>query len=155
MKDGSIYVLSIMIRNYKPTDFQDIVTIERESFAPKNPAYDVFMYISHGDDFLVAEMGGKVIGFISMMDAGVDTRIMSLAVKNEFRRQGIATILINRAIERSRERGKLRVLLEVRTTNYTAQNLYKKKGFEVISTIPYYYNDGGDAYLMQLNLAGR
>ncbi|MFW6185659.1 MAG: GNAT family N-acetyltransferase, partial [Halobacteriota archaeon] len=75
--------------------------------------------------------------------------------KNEFRRQGIATILINRAIERSRERGKLRVLLEVRTTNYTAQNLYKKKGFEVISTIPYYYNDGGDAYLMQLNLAGR
>lgn len=148
-------MLSIMIRSYKPTDFQDIVNIEREAFAPKNPAYDVFMYISHGDEFLVAEMGGKVIGFITLMEAGVDARIMSLAVKNEFRRQGIGNILMNRAIEKSREKGKLRVLLEVRTTNYTAQILYKKKGFETISTIPYYYNDGGDAYLMQLNLGGQ
>lgn len=148
-------MLSIMIRSYKPTDFQDIVTIERDAFAPKNPAYDVFMYISHGDDFLVAEMGGKVIGFVSIMDAGVDARIMSLAVKNEFRSQGIGAILLDRAIERIRERGKLRVLLEVRTTNYTAQILYKKKGFKTISTIPYYYNDGGDAYLMELNLAGQ
>ncbi len=148
-------MLSIMIRSYKPTDFQDIVTIEREAFTPKNPAYDVFMYISHGDDFLVAEMGGKVIGFVSIMDAGVDARIMSIAVKHEFRGQGIGTVLIDRAIGRIRERGKLRVLLEVRTTNYTAQFLYKKKGFETISTIPYYYNDGGDAYLMELILAGQ
>lgn len=144
-----------MIRSYKPTDFQDIVTIERDAFAPKNPAYDVFMYISHGDDFLIAEMGGKVIGFVSIIGAGVDARIMSLAVKNEFRSQGIGAILLDRAIERIRERGKLRVLLEVRTTNYTAQILYKKKGFKAISTIPYYYNDGGDAYLMELNLAGQ
>ncbi|MFO7968019.1 MAG: ribosomal protein S18-alanine N-acetyltransferase [Archaeoglobaceae archaeon] len=148
-------MLSIMIRSYKPTDFQDIVTIEREAFAPKNPAYDVFMYISHGDDFLVVEMSGKVIGFVSIMDAGVDARIMSIAVKNEFRRQGIGTILIERAIEKCKEKGKLRVLLEVRTTNYDAQILYKKKGFKAISTIPFYYNDGGDAYLMELDLAGQ
>ncbi len=31
----------------------------------------------------------------------------------------------------------------------------KKKGFEIVGTIPNYYYDGEDAYLMVLNLAGQ
>jgi len=148
-------VLSIMVREYRSTDFKDIVTIEREAFAPENPAYDVFMYLSHGSDFLIAEIGGKVIGFISLMDAGVDSRIMSYAIKRQYRGKGIGGILLDTAIKRCRSNGKARVVLEVRVSNLIAQNIYKKRGFEVISRIPCYYHDGEDAYFMVLNLIGR
>ena len=151
----SIYVLSVLVRNYRPTDFRDIVSIEREAFSPKNPAYDIFMYITHGNDFLVAEVGGKIVGFISVMDSGADSRIMSFAVKKEYRRKGIGSILLDSAINRSRERGKLRVVLEVRISNTIAINLYKKRGFEIVSLIPCYYNDGEDAYFMVLNLTSQ
>jgi len=43
--------------------------------------------------------------------------------------------------------------LEVRTTNYPAINLYKKMGFQVSRTVPRYYFDASDAYLMSKPLA--
>jgi ribosomal-protein-alanine N-acetyltransferase len=38
--------------------------------------------------------------------------------------------------------------LEVRVGNYPAINLYKKMNFEISRTIPRYYFDGSDAYVM-------
>jgi|Deesub1362B_J571_1020462.scaffolds.fasta_scaffold00237_15 ribosomal-protein-alanine N-acetyltransferase len=143
-----------MVRPYRPTDFREIVSIEREAFSPKNPAYDIFMYISNSSDFLIAEVNGKIAGFISVMDSGADARIMSFAVKNEYRGKGIGGILLDSIINRSIKREKMRVVLEVRISNFIAINLYKKRGFEIISTIPCYYNDGEDAYFMVLNLTG-
>jgi len=42
--------------------------------------------------------------------------------------------------------------LEVRTTNVSAVNLYKKMRFEVARTIRGYYADGEDAYVMAIKL---
>ena len=145
--------MSVVIREYNVKDFKDIMEIDKEAFSPRNPVYDVYIYVTYGSDLLVADIGGKVVGYIAVMDMDRETsKIVSLAVKKEFRRRGIGTKLLSTAIERCRERGKKRVMLEVRVSNYPAQNLYKKIGFKIVDVIPNYYQDGEDAYLMVLDL---
>ncbi len=141
-----------MIRSYTPRDFRDILKIEKEAFSPQNPAYDLFVYLSHSTDLLVADIGGNVVGYISVMDMNDSSKIISFAVKKEFRGYGVGSMLMDTAIQKCKERGKKSVMLEVRVSNERAQKLYKKKGFKVIDVIPGYYRDGEDAYLMVLNL---
>jgi len=121
-------VLSIIIRDYSIKDFQDIVSIDREAFSPKNPTYDVYVYLTYGSDLLVADIGGKIVGYISIMEIGMEAKILSFAVKKEFRRRGIGNRLLDTAIRRCKEKGKIKIFLEVRVSNEAAQRLYKKKG---------------------------
>ncbi|MBO8181863.1 MAG: ribosomal protein S18-alanine N-acetyltransferase [Archaeoglobus sp.] len=141
-----------MVRGYTPRDFRDILKIEKEAFSPQNPAYDLFIYLSHSTDLLVADIGGNVIGYISVMDMNDSSKIISFAVKKEFQGHGVGSMLMDEAIKRCIERGKKSIMLEVRVSNERAQKLYKKKGFKVIDVLPGYYRDGEDAYLMVLNL---
>lgn len=146
-------MLSVVIREYSTKDFKDIMEIEREAFSPRNPVYDIYIYVTYGSDLLVADIGGKVVGYIAIMDIDREnSKIVSLAVKKEFRRRGIGTKLLSTAIERCKERNKKKILLEVRVSNYIAQKLYKKMGFRIVDVIPNYYQDGEDAYLMALDL---
>ncbi len=146
-------MLSIVIREYNVKDFRDVMLIDKEAFSPKNPVYDVYIYVTYGSDLLVADIGGKVVGYIAVMDVDRETsKVVSLAVKKEFRRMGIGTRLLKSAIERCKERGKKKVMLEVRVSNYPAQRLYKKMGFKIVDVIPNYYHDGEDAYVMVLDL---
>ncbi len=145
-------MLSVIIREYRTRDFKDIMEIDREAFSPRNPVYDVYIYVTYCN-ILVADIGGKVVGYIAVMDLDKETsKIVSFAVKKEFRGRGIGKRLLTSAIERCRENGKNRILLEVRVSNYVAQNLYKKMGFRIVDVVPRYYHDGEDAYIMALDL---
>ncbi len=148
-------MLSVVIRDYEARDFRDIVEIDAEAFGNRNPVYDAYIYITFGSDLIVADVGGKVVGYIALMNHGKNAKIVSFAVRREFRGRGIGGKLLKAAIERCRQRGKERILLEVRVSNTVAQRLYKKNGFEIIDVIPNYYNDGEDAYLMALELMGQ
>ncbi len=150
--DINVIVLSVVIRDYETRDFKDIVAIDAEAFGRGNPVYDAYVYVTFGSDLIVADMGGRVVGYIAVMDMGREAKIISFAVKKEFRGKGIGDKLLKAAIERCRRRGKERILLEVRVSNEIAQRLYKKNGFKIIDVIPNYYNDGEDAYLMALDL---
>ncbi len=145
-------MLQVVIRDYEAKDFKDIVEIDSEAFSNRNPVYDAYVYITFGSDLIVADIGGKVVGYIALLDYGRDVKIISFAVKREFRGRGVGSKLLKAAIDRCRQRGRERILLEVRVSNEAAQRLYKKNGFEIIDVIPNYYTDGEDAYLMVLNL---
>lgn len=148
-------MLSVVIRDYKASDYRDVLEIDDEAFSPRSAAYDLYIYLTYGSDMLVADVGGKIVGYIALMEMGLESKIMSIAVKKEFRGMGIGSKLLDEAIKRCKERGKIRLFLEVRVSNTAAQRLYKKKGFKVIDTIPGYYSDGEDAYVMALNLAAQ
>ncbi len=140
---------SVVIREYSVKDFREILEIEQEAFSPRNPAYDVYIYLTYGSDFLIADVGNKIAGYIVTMDVDVVTgKIIAFAVRKQFRGMGIGKMLLKNAIERLEARGKKKITLEVRVSNETAQNLYKKFGFEIVDIIPGYYSDGEDAYLM-------
>lgn len=140
---------TVVIRDYSNKDFKEILEIDKEAFSPRNPAYDVYVYITYGSDLLVADIGSKIAGYIVTMDIDeVTGKIIAFAVRKEFRGMGIGKMLLSAAIQKLQARGKKKITLEVRVSNVGAQELYKKFGFEVIDLIPAYYSDGEDAYLM-------
>lgn len=139
----------MIIRDYIHKDFKEILEIDKEAFSPRNPAYDVYVYITYGSDLLVADTGSRIAGYIVTLDIDEFTgKIMAFAVKKEFRGMGIGKMLLSEAIKRLEGRGKRKIILEVRVSNVPAQKLYKKFGFEIVDVIHGYYSDGEDAYLM-------
>lgn len=140
---------TVVIRDYSTKDFREILEIDKEAFSPRNPAYDVYVYITYGTDLLVADTGSKIVGYIVTMDIDeVTSKIIAFAVRKEFRGRGVGKMLLKHAIDRITGRGKRKIMLEVRVSNTTAQQLYKKFGFVIVDVIPGYYSDGEDAYLM-------
>lgn len=143
--------MQVVIREYSIRDFNEVLEIDKEAFNPRNPSFDMFVYLTYCNDLLVADIGNKVVGYVVTMDVDKTTgKIVSIAVRKEFRRHGIGEALLREAIKRLRARGKKKVALEVRVSNEPALELYKKLGFKIVDTIPGYYSDGEDAYYMVL-----
>ncbi|MCS7130501.1 MAG: ribosomal protein S18-alanine N-acetyltransferase [Archaeoglobaceae archaeon] len=146
--------MQVIIREYSTKDFKEVLEIDREAFNPRNPSFDMYVYLTYGNDIFVADIGNKIVGYVVTMDLDqIRGKIVSIAVRKEFRGSGIGEYLMKRAIERLKEKGKKEISLEVRVSNNVAQNLYEKLGFKIVETIPNYYSDGEDAYYMVLSLS--
>ncbi len=143
---------SVLIRPFEPRDSSDIIRIDAESFKTQNPTYDLFVYLAYGSEIIVADIGAMVVGYAVLVYREGEAKIMSIAVKKEFRRRGIGKMLLREAIKKAKEKGSRRLLLEVRVSNVAAQQLYKKFGFRVVGVLESYYSDGESAYLMNLDL---
>jgi ribosomal-protein-alanine N-acetyltransferase len=84
-----------------------------------------------------------------------ELRLMNLAVMPSARRQGLATVLVQRALALGRERGARRAVLEVRSSNEAARRLYEQMGFaQVALRAKYYTNPIEDALLLELAIGG-
>lgn len=92
---------------------------------------------------LIAESGGKKLGFITLTIGIEEADIESVYVLEEFRKKGIARELIKSAIEQLV--GIKKFFLEVRESNIPAINLYKSLSFKQISIRKKYYFDGENA----------
>ena len=96
---------------------------------------------------LVAERDGKIIA-CAIAEIDNDTaEIGSLAVDPDYRRQGIATILMTKLLGAIVKRGANFVVLEVRLSNTAAIELYKNFGFQIVEREEDYYWDE-DAWIM-------
>jgi ribosomal-protein-alanine N-acetyltransferase len=75
--------------------------------------------------------------------------IHTLTVTPKFRRQGIATELLQQLEEWASAQGITTFMLEMREGNSEAQPLYEKHGYEVISKRDNYYSRGIHALIMR------
>ena len=90
-----------------------------------------------------------VVGFLGTWYMPDDAHIVSVGVRTEYRGCGIGELLLIGAIEQAQQRRMHMVTLEVRKSNYIAQNLYKKYGFETMGVRKgYYTDDREDALIM-------
>ncbi len=79
--------------------------------------------------FLVAKDNEKTVGYIGANNILGEVFITNIAVTAEFRRKGVASLLLNTLIEKFREEKAQYLTLEVRKSNISAINLYEKYGF--------------------------
>ena len=90
-----------------------------------------------GDNCLVAELGGRVVGAVwtrIMDDYGhVDDETPSCAVSlyKEYRGQGIGSQLMMKMLDLLRQKGYKKVSLSVQKANY-AVKMYEKAGFKTV-----------------------
>ena len=90
----------------------------------------------------------RIVGYggIALGDESAD--IHTIAVVEEFRRQGIARRLMARLERWAKDQGAKKFLLEMRVGNEEAKPLYESLGYVEISRRKDYYAPGMDALVM-------
>jgi len=96
----------------------------------------------------------KIVGsiFATLEENGVG-HISAIGILPEHRRRGLAQKLMSHTEEMLKQKGVTVIRLEVRVSNFPAQNLYRKLGFTVTQRIAKYYRDGEDGFLMVKSLS--
>ena len=99
--------------------------------------------------YFAARNDDECIGYAGFWNVSGEGDITNVAVVEEHRRSGVGSMLIEAVLERAKQLNIDIMTLEVRQSNYKAQGLYKKYGFEVIGTRKRYYSDNNeDALIM-------
>ena len=78
--------------------------------------------------------------------------ITTIGVAPEHRRRGLANTLLRHTEEALRKRRISTVMLEVRVSNTSAQNLYREADYAIVQRLKGYYNNGEDGFLMLKSL---
>lgn len=143
----------IKYRFVNQDDFEQVLKIENECFKQPYSRKDLEYEFKENpvNKIVVAEDGGKIVGFIDYLITFNSSTIMQVAVTENYRKNGIATQLLSE-MEKSfpKEIDDLveTITLEVRESNKAAKALYLKNGYEIVVTKKNYYKDGENAIYM-------
>ncbi|MET9828693.1 GNAT family N-acetyltransferase [Streptomyces sp. NPDC006385] len=145
------------IRAALPDDAEELSRLDRLTWSPLHavtpppqPQYRPFFDERHvPDDYLVAELDRRVVGYICLafatpLASNAHVRqIQGLAVADEARGRGVGRALIRAAVEEARRRGARRLTLRVLGHNTPARKLYESEGFVVEGVLPEEFFVGG------------
>ncbi|MFO7569216.1 MAG: ribosomal protein S18-alanine N-acetyltransferase [Smithellaceae bacterium] len=134
-------------------DLAEVLDIERESFqTPWTEGMFVDELRTKHAQTLVARVvidgRSRVGGYIIFWMVADEAHLHNLAVRKEFRRQGLARSLMGLMKDIAQQMGIVKMTLEVRETNSQAIALYRKCGFVVKGRRPNYYTDTREAALI-------
>ena len=142
---------SITICPMTEPDVDAVLEIESDSFPrPWSRVHFIAELNSpHSFPLVMLDSSGLVLGYVCPMLILDEGHILDIAVRRELRGKGLGRLLVERVIAECREKGAEFVSLEVRTSNDSAINLYKRLGFIEIGRRKGYYENGEDALLME------
>lgn len=145
----------LTLRGMTAADIPPLLDIERISF-PVPWSAGMFMIqlgLSDETENIVILSGQTVIGYISSWYGYEEMHILSIAVAEAERGGPAAAMLLDEAIKKSRVKGCLKVVLEVRVSNTRAIGFYEKHGFTEVGRRKGYYSDSGeDALVFDRNI---
>jgi len=152
----------MIIRELRPSDFEGLGecyssyyeerTLDPSfglTLRPSKPSFSqdlewfsqFFKGIEEGNNIgMVAELDSHIIGFCEIQRISVKPDLahraeLGISVKTEYRGRGIATSLLNEALEKCREKFEI-IELSVFSTNTVAKRLYEKAGFKIFGSRP-------------------
>ena len=90
-----------------------------------------------------------IVGYIGVWLMVDQAHIVAIAVREQYRRQGLGELLLSESVEMALANGQESVTLEVRRSNESAQALYEKYRFLKVGVRRRYYTDNKeDALIM-------
>ena len=151
---------AVILRNAMPADIDGLCALETNNFTSDRISRASFLRFLRGSSarLLVADAGDSdhpnVVGYglLLLRKNTVTARIYSLAISNEWRGIGLGTQLLAGLENFAIDAGCHRIRLEVRIENDTARALYERHGYQKVSDLPGYYEDGGDGIRLQHDL---
>ena len=134
------------IRRMRESDVPGIMAIESVSFGKHHWSADSFkneMNNNYGRYFVLvdAEDESRLYGYCGYWAILDEVHITTVAVSPELRGRSLGEVLVIHMLERCLGSTVHWVTLEVRRSNYSAQNLYYKYGFKSEGVRPKYYQD--------------
>lgn len=117
-----------------------IAQLERECFSDPWSQNSIASELENPLSYWLVAMAGNVVaGYVGSQTVLGESDMMNLAVRGEFRRQGVARDLVLALIDGLNQRGSHCLTLEVRDSNAPARKLYEKLGFVQAGIRPNYY----------------
>ena len=177
MNDPYPYAIRLM----EPGDIPTVSAIEGQSFPTPWPPSSYIYELSHNtrsffyvllrpeegprpepeagwrrwlQDAVGLRRNSRVIGYTGFRLRPAEVHLSTIAVHPAWRGKGLGELLLITTIERALDLGAQTISLEVRASNRVAQNLYRKFGFRFTGVHQTYYQDGEDAWLMEVNVSG-
>jgi len=124
----------LTIRSYRPTDYDQVIAIWREAWGdgrPGDAASALAYHLTHDPGpFLVAELDGRVVGTVLGSWDGRWAWVTRLAVHVDYRRRGLAKLLMAEVEQRLVALGAPFAALLVGTENSAAMGLYRTLGYQ-------------------------
>ena len=132
-------------------DLEEVIEVEHQCFTTPWSRYSFICELSNNQfsHYILARHLGKVIGYAGMWIIIDETHVTNVGVLPEYRGEGVGELLMRSLMVLAKHQGAKKMTLEVRKSNYVAQNLYSKLGFEPVGIRRGYYLDNKeDAVIM-------
>ena len=135
-----------MILTDKNTENKDeisaqIAEMEKSCFSVPWTSRSIREWLDGDGIFAVAYVGEEAAGYIFGQTAADECELYRIAVLEKFRRNGIASQLMDYFQKACISRGVAAAFLEVRASNISARRLYEKYGFVFLGTRRNYYTE--------------
>ena len=144
----------VLFRPMTKDDLDEVMAIERSAYRyPWSSGFFLQELQVACARSILAEIDGRICGYVLfwLLPGAID--VHNLAVAPEFRRLGIARMLMRQVVTAANSQSANRVTLEVRLSNEPAKRLYTSLGFiQTGLRKGYYSDDGEDAFTMALEL---
>lgn len=141
----------LIIRTATEKDIDSIVKLEELCFTVPWSKDALYHDMTENEKslYIVAEVDGRTVGYMSLWIILDEGHINNVAVLPEYRNRHIGSAIIDTMLRFTQEAGVKSHTLEVRAGNEAARGLYDKFGFRQEGLRKGYYEDNGeDAVIM-------
>tara|TARA_Y100000996_G_C22546089_1_gene651886 strand:+ start:1514 stop:1948 length:435 start_codon:yes stop_codon:yes gene_type:complete len=140
----------VIVRHTQPTDLPIILDIEQDVF--KDEAWSENMLakelelFAHSRNMVILHCN-QIVGYLISHVFLDEVHILNLAIDVKFQSKGLGKILLQRFLKNFTY--PVKIILEVKESNYIAINLYEKLEFYLVDTRKNYYKNGDNAIIME------
>jgi [ribosomal protein S18]-alanine N-acetyltransferase len=150
--------MAIQIERPALEDAEEIAILHAKAIPPGWSTADISASFGNANRIILkAHDGGALAGFVILQFAADEAELLAIAVAEEERRRGIASLLLEAVFLACEKKRVLSIFLEVEEGNGPAMQLYRKLGFKVIARRENYYQHTrlapGTALIMRLDSA--
>ena len=132
----------MMIRLMESMDAEAVAALEAENFSEPWSANSFMEEIQKESSvYLVAYEGEMLVGICGLVTSLDEGEVLNVSVRKEYRKQGIALLMLEHLLSEAKKKGIRHFTLEVRENNVPARALYEKLGFVCEGIRPNFYRN--------------
>jgi ribosomal-protein-alanine N-acetyltransferase len=141
---------SIVFRFMREEDIDQVLEIEHASFTTpwSREAFYNELNMNKFAVYIVLEIDKKVVGYCGVWVVIDEAHVTNIAILPEYRGRKLGEALMQNLFDVAKMMGAKSMTLEVRVTNYVAQSLYRKFGFQKGGLRKNYYTDNQEDALV-------